>query len=94
MAELRDHSQPCDHEKATPTERFRGHRVHNVLSAWGIGTPDWCPGGREVTDDTMAWVVIANASDWILESKHAAEWREAAERWRDAYFASLSDPVV
>ena len=37
----------------------------------------------------MAWVVIANASDWIQEGKQQAEWRKAAERWRDAYFASL-----
>ena len=39
----------------------------------------------------MAWVVIANANDWISEDKQHAEWREAAERWRDDYFASLPD---
>ena len=39
----------------------------------------------------MAWVVIANASDWDLGGKQPAEWREAAERWRDAYFALLSN---
>ena len=39
----------------------------------------------------MAWVVIANASDWILKGKQHTEWREAAARWRDAYFASLPD---
>ncbi len=37
----------------------------------------------------MAWVVIANASDWMLKGKQHTEWVEAAERWRDAYFASL-----
>ena len=43
-------------------------------------------------DDQLAtaWVIIANASDWDLEGKHQMEWREAAERWRDAYFVSLS----
>ena len=39
----------------------------------------------------MAWVIIANASDWIQEGKHQAEWRKAAKRWRDAYFASLQE---
>ena len=42
----------------------------------------------------MAWIVIANASDWISEGKQQAEWREAAERWRDAYFASLPKPLA
>ena len=40
---------------------------------------------------TTAWVVIANASDWMLEGKQQAEWVEAAKRWRDAYFASLQE---
>ena len=35
----------------------------------------------------QAWVVIANASDWDEENRR--EWREAAERWRDAYFLTL-----
>ncbi len=35
----------------------------------------------------MAWVVIANASDWTDETR--SEWREAAERWRDAYHKTL-----
>ena len=35
----------------------------------------------------MAWVVIANASDW--DDSPQGSWRAAAERWRDAYFATL-----
>ncbi len=36
----------------------------------------------------FAWGIIANAGggDWEKESK---EWRDAAIRWRDAYFISL-----
>ena len=37
----------CNHEKATPTERFRGHQAY-------IGV--WCSGGREVTIDASAAV--------------------------------------
>lgn len=35
-----------------------------------------------------AWGIIANASgsNWDLESK---EWKQAAERWRDNYFANV-----
>ena len=42
-------------------------------------------------DDLLntAWVVIANASDWILEGNHSTEWVEAAKRWRDAYHRTL-----
>ena len=42
-------------------------------------------------DDLLetAWVVIANASDWILEGKHQTEWVKEARRWRDDYFATL-----
>jgi hypothetical protein len=44
--------------------------------------------GWNFPDDLLetAWVIIANASDW---NNPNSEWREAAERWRDAYFASL-----
>jgi len=40
----------------------------------------------------IAWGIIANVSggDW---SKQSAEWREAAERWRDKYHASLGIPA-
>ncbi len=42
-------------------------------------------------DDPMyeAWCVIANAwdGDW---SRASAEWRAAAERWRDRWFATLT----
>ncbi len=36
----------------------------------------------------MLWVVVANVSggDWTQQTP---EWREAAARWRDYYFASL-----
>ena len=41
-------------------------------------------------DDLLstAWAVIANANggDW---DKATAEWKGAAERWRDRYFAVL-----
>jgi hypothetical protein len=37
----------------------------------------------------QAWVVIANARDWLLDDAQAAEWREAAVRWRDKFHASL-----
>ncbi len=37
----------------------------------------------------LAWGVIANARDWILEDKQADTWCEAATRWRDAFHASL-----
>ena len=36
-----------------------------------------------------AWCVIANASDWDLLGPHAAEWREAAIRWRDDWHETL-----
>lgn len=37
----------------------------------------------------IAWGIIANAGggDWEKESK---EWQDAAIRWRDTYFGSLS----
>jgi hypothetical protein len=36
-----------------------------------------------------AWAIIANAGggDWEKESK---EWQDAAVKWRDTYFGSLS----
>ena len=36
----------------------------------------------------MLWVVLANVSggDWMQQTP---EWREAAARWRDNYFAAL-----
>jgi hypothetical protein len=39
-------------------------------------------------DAEMAWGIIANVSggDWTRQSD---EWREAAARWRDQYFAAL-----
>jgi len=41
------------------------------------------------TDDMleMAWGVIANATDWDRDDR--AEWRAAAERWRDRYHEHL-----
>jgi hypothetical protein len=41
-----------------------------------------------------AWVVIANARDWLLDDAQAAEWRAAAERWRDNQFHPLLDAHV
>ena len=37
---------------------------------------------------STAWGIIANAhgGDWVLAN---AEWRGAAARWRDRYFATL-----
>ena len=37
----------------------------------------------------MLWVVLANVSegDW---TKQAAEWQQAAARWRDNYFATVT----
>ncbi len=36
----------------------------------------------------IAWGIIANATDWDLDDR--AEWRVAAERWRDRYHDTLS----
>ena len=41
-----------------------------------------------------AWVIIANAADWMLEGKPHAEWIGAAEHWRDSYFATLPEPAA
>jgi hypothetical protein len=41
----------------------------------------------------QAWTVIANARDWLLDDKQAAEWRGAAERWRDNVFHPALDAV-
>jgi hypothetical protein len=43
---------------------------------------------RRCRDAEMAWNIIANVSggDWTQQSD---EWREAATRWRDQYFAAL-----
>lgn len=45
----------------------------------------------EVAGLYQAWTVIANASEWLTEgtsadTRHSAEWREAARRWRDDVF--------
>jgi hypothetical protein len=42
-------------------------------------------------DDPMylAWTIIANARDWLLDDPQAAEWRAAAERFRDEVFHSM-----
>ncbi len=47
---------------------------------------------RESED--AAWVLIANAydGDWNLPSE-ASGWTAAAERWRDAYIATLPQPL-
>jgi hypothetical protein len=39
------------------------------------------------TDDPImeAWGIIANARDWLLDDEQAAEWVEAAQRWRDTH---------
>ncbi len=44
--------------------------------------------GQRQLSEELAWGLIANAygGDWTLASP---EWREAAERWRDNYHASL-----
>jgi hypothetical protein len=41
-----------------------------------------------------AWVVIANASDWRQDDDESLTWRAAAERWRDAWHATLADAPV
>ena len=47
-------------------------------------------GHEKLLDDLLevAWGIIANANggDW---DKATPEWRGAAERWRDRYFATL-----
>lgn len=43
--------------------------------------------------DYWAWTIIANARDWHLTDPQAAEWREAAVRWRDAFHATLEAPL-
>ena len=41
----------------------------------------------------VAWSIIANARDWLLDYDQAAAWRAAAERWRDERFhPSLEHP--
>ncbi len=35
----------------------------------------------------LAWGIIANATDWDRDDR--AEWRAAAERWRDRYHEML-----
>lgn len=40
----------------------------------------------------MAWVIMANAADWLQEGKQYDEWVEAAEKWRNDYFATLKEP--
>ena len=42
--------------------------------------PPACP---DETSIELAWVVIANATDWNRED--CVDWRVAAERWRDRY---------
>lgn len=37
----------------------------------------------ELSGYEQAWGLIANARDWLLDDEQAAEWREAAMRWRD-----------
>lgn len=40
-------------------------------------------------DDLLeaAWGLIANASDWMDDSR--TEWTDAAKKWRDAYHETL-----
>lgn len=45
--------------------------------------------GKMADAAEMLWVVLANVSggDWDKQGK---EWKDAAERWRDQYFAAKS----
>lgn len=59
----------------------------DALIASAQETPD---GWQSMADAAeMLWIVLANVSvgDW---SKQSPEWQEAAARWRDNYFKTLS----
>ena len=62
--------------------------VDLALAKYGLVT---IPESRERMKDAaeMLWIVLANVSggDWTKQSQ---EWQEAAERWRDNYFAVFS----
>ncbi len=46
MIELRDHSQPCEHDESWYWEGTQAHKIYQCNQAA-------CPGGREVTDDEI-----------------------------------------
>lgn len=50
----------------------------------------------EQPDDLLyeAWGVIANASDWIVDSEQARQWQAAAIRWRDRWHATLHEKAA
>ncbi len=50
----------------------------------------WCETAEHNDLLEMAWVVIANASDWNTEDKDESEWLVAARRWRDDYHGTLA----
>lgn len=54
-------------------------------------TPQDTPAPSTGVDGLLyeAWGVIANATDWLLDSDHGAKWQEAAEHWRDRWHAYL-----
>lgn len=54
----------------------------------GPGVPYESPNQKMSDAAEMLWVMLANVSggDW---TKQTPEWRDAAARWRDNYFAAL-----
>ncbi len=70
--------------------------IEEIKVIWPLAPIELC---RELMDQDanitrlkdaaeMLWVVLANVSggDWEKQTK---EWQEAAQRWRDNYFAVL-----
>ena len=54
MSNLRDHSQPCEHEDAHISHQIPGKYHLEEAGFWGCSIVS-CPGGREVTIDQIGW---------------------------------------